>query len=111
VAWHEVATLGRSSGLRKTAASQQRETLRNCAVAARGDSRCSARHRGCATLPCLTEHAPAGLRRLLPPIGSARYHLLLSAVSTTSLVGGGLIAGDSLAALSLSILGLIKAMT
>jgi hypothetical protein len=32
-------------------------------------------------------------------------------MSTTSLVGGGLIAGDSLAALSLGILGLIKAMT
>jgi uncharacterized oligopeptide transporter (OPT) family protein len=32
-------------------------------------------------------------------------------MSTTSLVGGGLIAGDSLAALSLGIIGLIKAMT
>ena len=32
-------------------------------------------------------------------------------MSTTSLVGGGLIAGDSLAALSLGIIGLIKAVT
>jgi hypothetical protein len=59
-------------------------------------------------------------KRFLPRIGSPAYHVLLAAVansevpadmSTTSLVGGGLIAGDSLAALSVGIYGLLKTVS
>jgi len=62
----------------------------------------------------MTDHptSRSGAGRFLPRIGSRRPQpangQLPSNMSTTSLVGGGLIAGDSLAALSVGVYGLLK---
>jgi hypothetical protein len=55
---------------------------------------------------------PRESRRFLPRIGSLRYHLLPGAVAIfiQGPVGGGLIAGDSLAALGIGIVGLLTTL-